>query len=162
MNASDSRNKNAIAETVGIAIKQKSLFGKEKLILIDEVDGVAGREDRGGVSELIKLIKTSPYPMVFTANDGESEKIKALKKSCTFINFENHSKEVLKGIAKRIFKQENITHQENDLQEFIEQRNTTDIRGFINDLQASVFENTFTPNKDLELRDYKKKNRKPP
>ena len=157
MNASDTRNKKAISETITDVIKQKSLFAKNKLILIDEVDGVSGKHDRGGVSELSKIIKESKYPICFTANDKESDKIKTLKKLCTYIDFENHSQELLKKTAQKIFTKENIKYDEKDLEEFIEERNTTDIRGFINDLQASVYNSKFELNEKLELRDYKKK-----
>lgn len=157
MNASDTRNKKSIDALVGDAIKQKSLFGKPKMILIDEVDGVSGTDDRGGVAELTKYVKESPYPLVFTANDGESDKIKALTKVCITIDFENHSKELLKGVAIKIFKAEKIKYDEKELLEFIEKRNSTDIRGFINDLQASVNNSKFEINENLELREYKKK-----
>ena len=157
LNASDNRNKKSIEETVGIAIKQKSLFGKNKLILIDEADGVSGREDRGGISALAKIIKESNYPIAFTANDGESEKIKAIKKLCIYIDFENHSQELLLKIGMKILKAENIKYKKEELKEFIRKRNETDIRGFINDLQALSYDNELNIQEDLELRDYKKK-----
>lgn len=158
LNASDARNKKSILESVGDVIKQKSLFGQEKLILIDEVDGVSGTNDRGGVAELIKLIKNSNYPVTFTANDIDSPKIKALKKKCILVDFVNNSQELLVGIAKRIFKNENIEYDESELFEFVDARNTSDIRGFINDIQASVFESKFCgDNSEMEVRDYKKK-----
>ena len=31
----------------------------KRLILMDEVDGMAGNEDRGGIAELIALLKTA-------------------------------------------------------------------------------------------------------
>lgn len=157
MNASDARNKKSIMESVGEVIKQKSLFGKDKLILIDEVDGVSGKDDRGGVAELVKILKISKYPVVFTANDKESDKIKSLKKAVKALDFENHSYALMRDIAIRIFEGEKIKFNEDELIEFIEQRNTSDIRGFINDLQASVYESNFEPDKNLEIRDYKKK-----
>lgn len=157
MNASDSRNKKSIDEGLGDVVKQKSLFGKKKMILVDEVDGVSGNNDRGGVAEIIKIIKTCKYPIVFTANDKDSDKIKALKKVCTTIDFENHSKELLFGIGKRILDEEKVKYEQAELKEFIEVRNTIDIRGFINDLQTSVMDSKFTINTDLEIRDYKRK-----
>ncbi len=157
LNASDNRNKKSIEETVGIAVKQKSLFGKNKLILIDEADGVSGRDDRGGISALAKIIKESNYPIAFTANDGESEKIKVLKKLCIYIDFENHSQELLLKIGMKILKAENIKYKKEELKEFILKRNETDIRGFINDLQALSYNNELNVQEDLELRDYKKK-----
>lgn len=158
LNASDNRNKKSIDQSLGDVIKQKSLFGKNKFILIDEIDGIAGREDRGGVGEIAKIIKESPYPIVCTANDGESEKIKSLKKTCKFINFENNAKEILLGIAHKIFKTEKIKYEEKDLAQFIEKRDSIDIRGFINDLQANTISSKFvTDEETLEIRDYKKK-----
>lgn len=157
VNASDSRNKKAIDETIGDVIKQKSLFGKTKMILVDEVDGISGTKDRGGVAEIIKLLKVCKYPMVFTANDKESDKIKALKKVCITIDFENHSKELLQEIANKLLSKEKVEYKKEELEEFIEIRNTIDIRGFINDLQASVIDNKFQPSTDMEIRDYKKK-----
>lgn len=156
LNASDARNKKSITEKLGDVIRQKSLFGKSKLILIDEADGIAGNEDRGGLAEITKLQKISPYPIVFTANDGESDKLKPLKKIANFINFENHSKEILEIIGKRIFDNEKIKYDKNELSEFADNRNTSDIRGFINDLQASVSNNEFKPDSNLEIRDYKR------
>jgi replication factor C large subunit len=157
MNASDTRNKKSIQEAISDVIKQKSLFAKDKLILIDEVDGVSGRNDRGGVSELSKIVKESKYPICFTANDKESDKIKTLKRVATYIDFENHSQELLHKTAIKIFTAEKVKFDEKDLLTFIDERNTTDIRGFINDLQACVYESKFELDIKLEIRDYKKK-----
>ncbi|NQZ85523.1 MAG: AAA family ATPase [Nanoarchaeales archaeon] len=157
LNASDARNKKSIEESVGDVMKQKSLFGQEKLILIDEADGVSGTKDRGGLATITKLIKKSKYPICFTANDSTSDKIKALKKLSIYIDFENHSQELLDQIAKKIFKAEDVEFDQTKLTEFIEERATFDIRGFINDLQASVFEGKFETENNLEIRDYKKK-----
>ncbi len=157
INASDSRNKKSIEETLGDVIKQKSIFKKDKLIIVDEVDGVSGTKDRGGIAQIIKYLKTSNKFIVFAANDGESDKIKSLKKVCITIDFENHSKDLLFEIGKRIFNNEKIKFNERELKDFIEERSTIDIRGFINDLQVSVIDNKFKPSSELELRDYKKK-----
>ena len=157
LNASDARNKKSIEQSVGDVIQQKSLFNQEKLILIDEVDGVSGTKDRGGVAQIVKFIKQSRFPLVFTANDIESNNIKALKKHCIVINFENHTYELLQHIAKRILKSEKIDFKEEDLTSFIEERSTSDIRGFINDLQANVIDGEFMINNQLEIRNYKKK-----
>lgn len=157
LNASDSRNKKSIDESLGEVVKQTSLFGKDKLILIDEVDGVSGKDDRGGVSEIVKIMKSSKYPVILTANDKESEKIKPLKKVADFVDFENHSLELLFNLGEKIFKEEMIEYSKEDLQNFIEKRSSSDIRGFINDLQASVIESKFTVSDSMEIRDYKKK-----
>src|SRR3989344_2606521 len=49
VNASEFRNKEGIDRIVGGALGQQSLFSKGKIILIDEVDGISGTKDRGGL-----------------------------------------------------------------------------------------------------------------
>ena len=40
----------------------------KRLILMDEVDGMAGNEDRGGIAELIALLKTTKVPVIAMCN----------------------------------------------------------------------------------------------
>ena len=157
LNASDSRNKKSIDESLRGVVNQQSLFGKKKLILIDEVDGIAGREDRGGVSELVKFVKGSKYPIIATANDISSNKVKPLKKASIVIDFEEHTKELFLTIGSKILLSEKIKFDKKALEEFIDKRNSSDIRGFINDLQASVIDSVFCPQEELEIRNYKQK-----
>lgn len=42
---------------------------------MDEVDGMAGNEDRGGMQELIGIIKTSKVPIICLCNDRQSPKV---------------------------------------------------------------------------------------
>ncbi len=155
MNASDNRSKNTISQELGNVIKQKSLFDKPKLILIDEVDGIDGTKDRGGLAEIIKLIGVSNYKIVFTANDIESEKMKPLVKVCTLINLEKDTDIILRELAKKIFNAENILYDEKNVDEFIKNRNFSDIRGFINDLQTESINGKFTLSYNLQTRNYK-------
>ena len=37
----------------------------KRVLLMDEVDGMAGNEDRGGIAELIALLKTSKVRLLF-------------------------------------------------------------------------------------------------
>ncbi|HEY9702458.1 MAG TPA: AAA family ATPase, partial [Allocoleopsis sp.] len=67
VNASDTRNAAGLEEKIFPAIKQQSLFGKSKIILIDEIDGLSGTNDRGGPSSIVKLIEESPFPVILTA-----------------------------------------------------------------------------------------------
>lgn len=43
---------------------------------MDEVDGMSA-SDRGGVAELIKLLKTSKVPIICICNDRQSVKVKS-------------------------------------------------------------------------------------
>jgi len=70
-NASELRNRKSIEEILGSAVKQKSLFASfgGKIILVDEVDAIAGREDRGGVAAVLELIEESSFPIILVANE---------------------------------------------------------------------------------------------
>src|SRR3989344_3878208 len=59
VNSSDVCNKDAIARIVGSSAAQASLFMRRKVILVDDVDGVSGVKDRGGIAELVSIVKKS-------------------------------------------------------------------------------------------------------
>lgn len=48
------------------------------VLLMDEVDGMAGNEDRGGLQELINLIKSTDIPIVCICNDRNNPKMRTL------------------------------------------------------------------------------------
>lgn len=57
------------------------------VLIMDEVDGMAGNEDRGGVQELIQLIKTSKVPIICMCNDRNHPKIRSLANYCFDLRF---------------------------------------------------------------------------
>ncbi len=64
MNASDTRSEkavNAIAKpaTSYLALDTFTAESKGNLLFLDEVDGIAGNEDRGGVSAIIDIVEKS-------------------------------------------------------------------------------------------------------
>ena len=87
INASDTRNADGVHALLGGAAKQQSLFRKGKIILVDEIDGLAGREDRGGVGAVITVMKESKFPVVMTANDAYDAKLKSLRTHVLMVPF---------------------------------------------------------------------------
>ena len=77
-NASDVRTKTKLREELLESVRQRSFLGKEKLILVDEVDGMSGNADRGGTSLVREIVEESRFPVVMTANDPYESKIKTL------------------------------------------------------------------------------------
>nr|WP_231624146.1 AAA family ATPase [Methanobrevibacter arboriphilus] len=60
LNASDKRSYDIIMNTVGQSATTKSFFTNDneyKLIILDEVDGIHGTDDRGGTRAIGKIIK---------------------------------------------------------------------------------------------------------
>jgi len=108
LNASDLRNKSSMIEKLKPVIEQKPLFQKDKIILVDEVDGISAT-DRGGISELIKLIEDSKYPIICTANDAWNQKLSPLRKKCEVIELKEISPAGVKSILNEILKKEKTT-----------------------------------------------------
>lgn len=54
---------------------------------MDEVDGMAGNEDRGGIQELITLIKNTSIPIICMCNDRNHQKIRSLVNYCFDVKF---------------------------------------------------------------------------
>ncbi len=68
VNASDYRTKKRLEELVGRASMQTmTITGKRRMILFDELEGVSGREDRGGITAIVSLIKGTRVPIVLIA-----------------------------------------------------------------------------------------------
>lgn len=96
-NASDTRSKKLLKEEVSSLLSNTSLAGylsgsdtkasKRHVLIMDEVDGMAGNEDRGGVAELIGLIKESKVPIICMCNDRNHPKIRSLANYCFDLRF---------------------------------------------------------------------------
>ena len=70
LNASDKRSHDLLMSTIGESASTRSLFGENrKLIIMDEVDGIHGTNDRGGTKALNKIIKYSKQPIAMMDND---------------------------------------------------------------------------------------------
>merc|ERR1719341_2976870 len=71
----------------------------KRVLLMDEVDGMAGNEDRGGVAELIQLLKTSKVPVIAMCNDRNHQKIRSLANHCFDLRFQRPRVEQIKPEA---------------------------------------------------------------
>ncbi|MBU2443806.1 MAG: AAA family ATPase, partial [Nanoarchaeota archaeon] len=149
LNASNLRNAESINSLVGAAINQASLFQKKKLILIDEIDGVAGREDRGGVAAINTLIDKSTFPIVIIANDPYTKSISSLKKKCELLEYHPLLYTSILSYLKMICLKEGIAADEDALTSLARSAGG-DLRAAINDLQSFSYNGKLT-NSDLEL-----------
>ncbi|MBI5390718.1 replication factor C large subunit [Candidatus Woesearchaeota archaeon] len=150
LNASDFRTPEQIQAVQGNAIKQRSLFGKEKLIIIDEVDGLSGTQDRGGAGEIAKLMEISPFPIVLTANDPEEDKLKALKAKAELLSFEPLPHTVIAEQLEHISKHEGITATTDDLKH-LARRTGGDMRAAITDFQILTIGSKQLKHEDIQM-----------
>jgi replication factor C large subunit len=134
-NASDYRTTDAIKRFAGLASQYQTLFGGNRLILLDEVDGISGREDRGGLRALTEILKTTRSPVALTANDAYNPRFKTIRKYCLLIEFKKPTLREITGHLKRICTKEGIEADEEALKLVIE-RSGRDVRSAVNDLQV--------------------------
>lgn len=134
VNSSDVRNKEKINSIVGHSSKQMSLFNKKKLLLIDDIDALSGRKDRGCIQALAKIVSESKFPIVLTAENPYERKLSGLRRKCRVIEFSTLSYPSVFNILKKICKDEKIKYDEAVLKD-LARRSGGDARAAINDLQ---------------------------
>ena len=135
LNASDFRNKAKLQEILRPAIEQKSLIKKNKIILVDEADGISGYYDRGGINELLDLIALTTYPVIITANDIWTKKLGSLRKKSQLIQIKEIDYKIIREVLFAILRKENL-FMDYDLITKISVNAKGDLRAAINDLQT--------------------------
>ena len=86
MNASDTRNRDILTETILPILRNRSLIAEKTLLFLDEIDGISGRQDLGGIESLVMLIKEPTVPIIMAANNRDS-KLRPLTKICKVVEF---------------------------------------------------------------------------
>lgn len=112
MNASCTRSKNSLKEVVAESLNNTSIenfykgtsqkVSSKHVLIMDEIDGMAGNEDRGGIQEMIGLIKTSKVPIICMCNDRNHQKIRSLANYCFDLRFQRPRVEQIKGAMMSI------------------------------------------------------------
>ncbi|XP_018567232.1 replication factor C subunit 1 [Anoplophora glabripennis] len=141
-NASDTRSKRLLHEEVAQLLSTNTIAGfaagkkttdKKRVLLMDEVDGMAGNEDRGGIQELINLIKSTHIPVICMCNDRNHQKMRSLVNYCFDLRFNKPRAEQIRGAMMSICFKEGINISPNALTELI-QGAGCDIRQTLNHL----------------------------
>lgn len=135
LNASDRRSAEVIRSIVGSASGSKSIFGRRILIVLDEVDGISGSSDKGGLKEILKIVKVAKNPLILTANDIYKPSLKPLRESCKVINLKPIPSTVILSVLKKIARNEGLDIDEDTLR-VIARHAEGDLRAAINDLES--------------------------
>lgn len=149
MNASDARSKKAMKEEVVEVCLSKSIkdfFGKpakinqgssdkkkQTILIMDEVDGMSSG-DRGGVAELVQIIKQTRVPIICIANDRSKQNLKTLIANCLDVKFSRPNKATITKRILEICKHEKLSIDSNAVEYMVESLNN-DIRSVLNNLQ---------------------------
>ena len=134
-NASDYRTAEQIEAKVGGAARQASLFGNSKLLLVDEIDGIAGNKDRGGIPALVKVVEKTAFPILMTASDIADKRYNPLAKISAVIPVPPVETTVVASVLSSIAVAERVKADETLLRS-LARRSGGDLRAAINDLQA--------------------------
>lgn len=157
LNASDKRSYDIIMSTVGESATTKSFFTDDnennasnyKLIILDEVDGIHGNDDRGGTRAIGKIIKESIHPIVMTANDFYSKRLTSIKPKCKVIKIGKVHTNSINALLKRICVKEGIDADPEAVRALAKGSNG-DMRSALNTLQVLTEETKKLRTEDLE------------
>ena len=136
LNASDVRSKSRINEILTPVLGNVSIMGTP-MIFVDEVDGIHGRGDYGGVSALVDILKEPTVPIILAANNDDLDKMKSVKKVVKTIYFKKIPPRLLRIYLENILKKENTHLSPGSLIKVID-KSRGDIRSMINLSQSLV------------------------
>lgn len=134
-NSSDKRNKESIETLVWRAATQQTLDGRPRIILLDEVDGLSGTGDRGGVGAITSVVKETVHPIIMTANDSDSPRLKDLLKICKMFVFEPIEHDSIVSVLGNIADSNDVDISQDAISEIAE-ASAGDLRAAISDLEA--------------------------
>lgn len=132
LNASNERSKKNIEETLKNAVLTGSIFGKKKIVLIDEID-CTSRQDYGFIPAIIEIIKITKHPLILTATDYWDSSLSNLRKHALGLevkpsNLESRVLRLKKILGKTPFDDAAVKK--------IVEKNENDFRAAINDAQT--------------------------
>jgi replication factor C large subunit len=134
MNASDTRNKEILLNRIIPAFKNTSLLEKKMLLFLDEVDGISGRQDIGGIEYLVSVLKAPTIPVIMAANSRDT-KIRDLAKISKVIEFEPIHPRLLLLYINHILKKHNVALSSEDKFSIVRSSNG-DVRALLNNAQS--------------------------
>ncbi|EMA39418.1 replication factor C large subunit [Halococcus morrhuae DSM 1307] len=137
LNASNQRTKSVVERVAGEAAKSGTLTGGSagrRLVIMDEADNLHGNVDRGGSRAITGLVKEASQPMVLIANEFY-DMSKSLRNACETIEFRDVSARSILPVLRDICRREDVAY-DDDALDAIAERNSGDLRGAVNDLQA--------------------------
>ncbi|ORX91282.1 DNA replication factor C, large subunit [Basidiobolus meristosporus CBS 931.73] len=130
-NASDARSKKSIDSTIRELTGNRSMTeyftssaskasdtGKPQVIVMDEVDGMSAG-DRGGVAELILIIKKTQVPIICICNDRQSPKVRSLANYCLDLRFRRPEAASIRSRIMSIAYKEGLSIQANVVDQLV-------------------------------------------
>lgn len=155
LNASDARSAKEIEGFFWNASQSRTLFHGGKLMLIDEVDGISP-QDRGAVTSIIRIIKTSRFPVFLIANDPWKSKLMPLRGYCRLVRFSRIHPASIEKRLKEICREEGIGAEDSALKS-LARWSHGDLRSAVSDLQIAAYGKKTLKDSDLKTLGYRER-----
>ncbi len=131
-NASDLRDPDSLKKTLGAG--GKGLFGENRLLLLDEIDGAF---DRGEIPELVRIIAANNQPMILTANNMWDKHLANVRPLVKAIEFKKvNSKSIADKLTKIANAEGSSISVDKPAIEAIAKNSNGDVRSAMIDLQG--------------------------
>jgi replication factor C large subunit len=166
MNASDSRNAEAIRKVAGRgAVLQtfdgtgefrRAAEGGRKLIVLDEADHIFGRQDQGGVAAVAAMVQETRHPVVLIVNDAYAltSRSSTLKRLTRAVKFQSVNASAIKNVLRNVASKEGIDIADEVL-EFVADRSAGDLRSALNDLESIALGKTVLRGQETSVLGYR-------
>ena len=149
MNASDTRNRDQLEQLIAPILVNTSIFGKKILLFLDEVDGISGREDTGGIESIVRLMKQPSIPVIMAANNKDA-KIRDLTKVSKTIQFNAVTPRLLMLLLDSVLKDQGKKLSISEKSVIVDKAHG-DVRLLLNILQAKISGYDKTANSKAEI-----------
>ncbi len=135
-NASDFRSKDVVERVVGAASANASFTGSYRLVLLDEIDMIQKREDRGGMSAVLSILKEAKNPVILTANDiYENTQMAEIRNFCKKLEFKKPNYLSVARFLREVCEKEGVDFDQESIQ-LLAKNASGDIRSALLDLQT--------------------------
>jgi len=108
LNASDTRSKERLESIITPLVNNLNLLSKKVILFLDEVDGIDENTERGALTFLLSLAKSSNMQMVMAANKENNNIIKELSKVCKVIRFKEITPRLMQLYINQLLTQLNV------------------------------------------------------
>lgn len=136
LNASDTRTKSELSKKLQTVLTS-SLLMENRMLLLDEVDGLYGRADYGGLEFLVEHIEDFPLPAILTANDEESEQVKKLGKKCKVLRMVRIPSRLAELYLRNVLEAEGLSLPDETIKRLVDS-SAGDMRVLLNTAQVAA------------------------
>jgi replication factor C large subunit len=134
LSASEYRDKESV-ERIAVAASSRNVFGKRNMILLDEVDDLAKKFDKGAESAIAKLIQGAANPVVLTSNNAWDKSIRFLRGKVDSIDYIRVRPEGIEKVLKKVAAKAGLKVDSESIG-IISRRSNGDVRSALNDMYA--------------------------